>query len=378
MNATADLIDGMHALVGDILPERPHARFLPGVCYVSPAVAEQEKARIFMKSWLCVAREEELPEVGDYRTLRICDEPVLLSRGPTGELTASLNMCLHSGVEVAYGAGNARAFSCPYHAWTYDCGGKLIGTPLVKRDVAGQLEPGLRRLQLATWRGWIFINFDPHAQPFAEFIKPIDEDLGYYRTGECRLADKIEFTVECNWKFFAENICDYYHLKAVHGQSSGQFYALGEEELPLRPYPGGSSSVLFDSSLRKRDTILPFPALPWLAEHAFSAKGAIFPNINFWCGLDSLRMWHIWPVAPGRTHAVCYVLMPPESFEVPDFASKLETYRKYVRQIIEEDTVTIGSLQRAAATAHYRTGPITHLESMVHHLMRHYAEVMTR
>ncbi len=376
MNAPAELPRDWNDALSCIEPPRPDAHFLPGELYVSPDVLRMEKSRIFMKNWLCVAREEEVAKPGDYMTLRIVGEPVVVARDADGKVVSYVNMCLHRGVEVVQGCGNAKRFNCPYHAWTYDTAGKLIGTPLVPEVLADNGEQRMRPLRTATWRGWIFVNFDLSASPFEEYIKPFEEDLWYYRTGECRIADKLVFDVPCNWKFVAENISDYYHLKAVHGASSGQFYQLGKEELPLRGYPSGGSSVVFDSSLRTQDTILPFPQLPWLKEGAFSAKGAIFPNVNFWCGLDSLRMWHIWPQGTDRAQAVCYVLMPEASFSVPDFAAKLEKYRRYVTAIIDEDKLTLTSLQRAASSDFLRPGRVTHLEAMVHHLMRHYAKVM--
>lgn len=368
--------EALKAELSSILPDRPEARFLGADIYVSKEIAELEKRKIFMKSWLCVAREEEVPQVNDYMSMRICNEPIVIARDSADHISVFLNMCLHRGVEVVQGKGNARRFSCPYHAWTYDTSGRLVGTPLVDAASPDSSEMKLQQLRTAFWRGWIFINFDPEAEPFEQYIAPFEKDLWYYKTGEARLATKIEFDVNCNWKFFAENICDYYHLKTVHGPSSGQFYQLGSDELPLRTYDNGGSSVVFDSSMRKADTILPFPPLPWLKEHAFSAKGEMFPNINFWCGLDSLRMWHIWPIAPDKTHAVCYVLMPEASFKVDDFDAKIARVRAYVEQIIAEDGVTITSLQNAAGSMHYRPGRVTHLESMVHHLSRHYAKVM--
>jgi len=375
MNAPLNNLIAIRDQLSAAAPERPDARFLSGEFYCSPEIAQIEKAKIFLKSWLCVAREEEVAKPGDYVAMRIVDEPIVLVRGADSVLRAFMNMCLHRGVEVAQGCGNARVFVCPYHSWSYDTSGTLRAAPFT----AGSVKRGtqsLSPLKLATWRGWVFVSFDPDVVPFEQYIQPFEDDLWYYQTEECRIADKIYFYIPCNWKFVTENISDYYHLRAVHSASSGQFYQLGDDELPLRTYANGGATIVFDSSLRKTDTILPFPQLTWLKETAFSAKGAMFPNVNFWCGLDSLRMWHIWPVTPDRTQAVCYVLLPKASFDVPDFDAKMERYRGYVKQIMDEDTQTLISLQSAASSARFVPGPITHLEAMVHHLVRHYAAVM--
>ena len=69
--------------------------------------------------WLYVGRAEELPNPGDYTTLRIAGEPIVIARDPAGTLNAFSNMCVHRGVEVAQGAGNTRAVTCPYHGWKF-------------------------------------------------------------------------------------------------------------------------------------------------------------------------------------------------------------------------------------------------------------------
>ena len=96
----------------------PQTRHLPGRFYTSPELQELEKRRIFMKDWLCVARLEELSQLGDYMAIRIMDEPVLITRDQDGALHALANVCRHRGVEVAQGQGNATSFSAPITAGT--------------------------------------------------------------------------------------------------------------------------------------------------------------------------------------------------------------------------------------------------------------------
>ena len=83
-----------------ICREIQQAQHLPGSIYTSEEVARQEKDKIFMRQWLCVAREEEVANPGDYVSLRIAGEPVVVSRGKDGKVQAFMNMCLHRGVEV--------------------------------------------------------------------------------------------------------------------------------------------------------------------------------------------------------------------------------------------------------------------------------------
>ena len=91
------------------------ARHLPGEFYTSPELFELEIDQIFMKDWICVGRVEQYSEVGDYRALRIANEPLLICKNRSGKLGAFSNVCQHRGVEVIQGSGNTGEFQCPYH-----------------------------------------------------------------------------------------------------------------------------------------------------------------------------------------------------------------------------------------------------------------------
>src|SRR3546814_15541419 len=94
-------------------------------------------------------------------TLRLVGEPVIISRTRDGRISASYNMCVHRGVEVAEGRGNTRAFKCPYHGWIYDLEGKLTGAAHMKDSAGFDLSNcRLRPIRVETWRRNIFITFN--------------------------------------------------------------------------------------------------------------------------------------------------------------------------------------------------------------------------
>ena len=139
----SDVFDGIKAPVNQ-------ARHLPGYIYTSPEVYRQAKEKIFMKDWLCVGRVEEVENPGDYITFRVTDEPGIVARDDLGNLNAFSNVCRHRGVEVASGAGNLKEFRCPYHGWTYDLAGKLLGAPYMSE--AKGFRPGRLSLETAPKR----------------------------------------------------------------------------------------------------------------------------------------------------------------------------------------------------------------------------------
>ena len=90
--------------------------------------AKLERYRLFRDRAIFMGLSTRLPKAGDYLPVDVAGMPVLLTRGQDGEVRAFANICRHRGAPVAQGCGNARAFVCPYHGWTYDAAGKLLGT----------------------------------------------------------------------------------------------------------------------------------------------------------------------------------------------------------------------------------------------------------
>ncbi|MGD9925736.1 MAG: aromatic ring-hydroxylating dioxygenase subunit alpha, partial [Pseudorhodoplanes sp.] len=182
------------------------ARHLPGDVYTSPEVLELERDCLFMRHWLCVGREEELTNVGDYLTLRVLGEPVLVVRKDPQTIAAYSNVCRHRGVEVASGNGNAQSFVCPYHAWTYSLDGQLESAPLMRHSDLNRELCRLPQLRVGTWRGTVFVNFDPKAPSLEEWMQPFEQTFGFLQPDRCALADKLVIDLDCNWKFVNENL----------------------------------------------------------------------------------------------------------------------------------------------------------------------------
>ena len=115
---------------------------VPVSAYTDPEIFARERAEIFMKLPLLAGLSAEIPNPGDYKALEMLGKPVLITRRGDGSVAAMLNVCTHRGMILRpEGHGNARRFSCPYHAWTFGNDGKLIGAaephkfgPVCKED----------------------------------------------------------------------------------------------------------------------------------------------------------------------------------------------------------------------------------------------------
>ena len=95
-----------------------------------PQILALEHQRLFEQCWLYAGHESEIPQPGDFRSRMVAGLPVILVRGGDGQVRVLLNTCTHRGSLVCrQPAGNAKVFQCPYHAWTFNNQGALIGVP---------------------------------------------------------------------------------------------------------------------------------------------------------------------------------------------------------------------------------------------------------
>jgi phenylpropionate dioxygenase-like ring-hydroxylating dioxygenase large terminal subunit len=227
--------------------------------YVNADIYREEQERVFARAWLYVGHESQVKNPGDYFVSKMGEESVILTRDRAGKLHVFLNSCRHRGMKVCrYDEGNTRAFTCPYHAWTYELDGRLIGVqdyensyrPPFDRSTWGLVEVA----QLANFRGTIWATWDKTAPSFDEFLGDarFAMELGLCPwdggNGETELLGSIQkWIVPCNWKFVAENFAgDALHVvshRSVDMVGIGPREGQGRRDDYGRPmiggYPGG-------------------------------------------------------------------------------------------------------------------------------------------
>ena len=149
---------------------------LSGGDYTDPAVWEEERERIWFGDWVCLGRAEEVANPGDYVVRELAGESIFVTRNAEGELHGFYNVCAHRGTKFLDdepSSGNVRkAFVCPYHSWTYDLNGCLIGTPNVKENEhfdRGQYP--LHGFPVDTYAGFLFVNLAREPRPLLESLR---------------------------------------------------------------------------------------------------------------------------------------------------------------------------------------------------------------
>ena len=133
---------------------------LPRGVYHDPEIYEQEVRAIFMKSWLYVGHQSQIPRRGDYFLFEIAGESVILVRADDGQINALLNVCRHRGSRICDAAsGHEARLTCRYHGWTYGLDGSLRAASRMPESF-DKSRHGLHRVQVKVLAGLIFINFE--------------------------------------------------------------------------------------------------------------------------------------------------------------------------------------------------------------------------
>jgi choline monooxygenase len=200
--------------------ERPvlEAETLPGEAYWRPDIFDRELEHIFRREWICIGRVEDIPGPGDFMTQMIGSDPLIIVRDGDGEIRAHLNVCRHRGCQLVEGTGTVKAFRCPYHGWMYGLTGELRGTPDFK-DTKNfrKSDYPLQSLKVEVWEGFILVNFDVEAEPFAPRISDAKKwGVDKYRIGEMVTTNRWTYQLDCNWKTYVENYIEEYHIPWVH------------------------------------------------------------------------------------------------------------------------------------------------------------------
>lgn len=343
---------------------------LPPWCFTSPAFYESEVERVFMRAWNFVGREDELPAPGDYLTLEIAGEPIIVMRDDEGKLGAFSNSCRHRGALIIEGRGNSSKFVCPYHSWTYDTSGALRGAPCMDKTAGfDPSENGLVRLRLESWAGFMFVCFDREAENLIDYLGDLPDQFRSYDFSEMRVTRRLEYKIRCNWKIYTENSTECYHTPIVHGGSLGR-----QADFPVETRGNWTAiHVPQDFSIAVLPDEQPdLPHIPNLEGRCKSGThfALVFPCVTLCCTQDC--MWWLAVYADGPTDSILRVGMcfPKSTTELPNFDEVVQKYYHRWEIGIGEDNGITEVQQRGLNARRRPPGRMSYAESAVHALAK--------
>ena len=327
-----------------------HIVRIPASNYFDPEHWTREMEAVFKRLPLVLAFTAELPQPGDYKAMEVLDVPVLISRGNDGVVRAFINSCSHRGaVIVEEGLGSTRRFTCPYHAWTYDQKGALVG--VLDREAFGEFDTscmGLAPLAVAERCGIIFVTL--RSEPTVDidtYLSGYDEMLNHLNLASCRVVGRQTITGP-NWKVAYDGYLDLYHLPILHKNTFGPDYPNKAVYDAWGPHQRASGPGKFAPQA---------PGEPgveeWPTEKLVSGVWTIFPHVSVASFDADGRVYMVSILYPGsepgtsRTVQTFLHTRP----EAPGQAETVEKTMAFLHHVVQDEDYYTGlRLQKALRT----------------------------
>lgn len=347
---------------------------LPVEPYISERYYELEKERLFRKVWLNVGTiGGDCPNPGDYfvKEIEVCDASVLVMHGKDGQVRAFYNVCSHRGNKLVWGEGGSTKnyLTCCFHGWSYDLEGRLVG--VMDEDGFADLDKsclGLTPLPTGTWKGFIFVNFDPEPeQSLTEYLGEIVEEFEDRPLEQLQRLWHYQTTENANWKVALDAQNELYHLPIlgpVHS-SAGELYSMSEEGYARTSVfkqfsrlhtlwgtdrnpdfvPSGLMATLF--------SVAPPPKIEMPTRGGIFDFYVLFPNMVVAILADQMVVYNFWPEAHDRV-----------TWDIYQYGIKPETaadlfwahfWKAFIRDIVSEDISSHEKVHAGLASRAKRT-----------------------
>lgn len=215
-------------LMRELIDRRRPGYSLEAPFYLSETAYQADLEHIFGKHWIFVAVEPQIPEAGDYMTVDIGKQSILLVRDDDMGVRAFHNVCRHRGSRLCEShKGQVGNIVCPYHQWTYNLEGKLIHA----KHMGEGFDPsglGLKPVHARSLDGLIFICLSADApSDFDQMAAEMSPYLAPHRLANCKVAAQVDLIEDCNWKLTMENNRECYHCVGNHPELTVSLYEFG-------------------------------------------------------------------------------------------------------------------------------------------------------
>lgn len=331
------------------------ASTLPAWCYTDERYLAAE-LELFKRSWCSAGRLDRVANAGDYAALDIAGVPIIVTRNSDGEINVFANSCTHRGTRLVEGEGSCKTIRCPFHSWTFDLDGKLIGAPNMQdAPNFNALAHSLSPVRFGVRDGFIFVNIDGKAMDLDEWLGDFSDLHTPWNLSDLTTARYTEFEVNFNWKIFMETFNEYYHLPTVHPSSIDYLYetpypadiVMGEYATQFGAHEGTGGLILDDEAAFRG-----FPPIKTLAGR--NARGTrytwVYPGLTFAASTDSMWMFEVVPIAPDWTLVRMNIAFPNSTLTRDDFEQFVPEYYDRFKVALEEDFI-VQEKQQAGYTS---------------------------
>jgi choline monooxygenase len=192
---------------------------IPAPWYLDARIEHGEREQVFGRNWIAAGRLDQVAAEGQFFTVEIAGEPIVVVRGSDGELRAFYNVCRHHAAAVAnVPCGTVQHLRCPYHGWTYGLDGSLKGAP----EFAGvcnfdRAASGLVPIRVEVWEQFVFISLDEKAPSLTDGLGDLPKRVAPLGIANLHFFTRKSYELACNWKVYVDNYLDGgYHVPHLH------------------------------------------------------------------------------------------------------------------------------------------------------------------
>ena len=401
--------------VGALLGSYRPGLALPGAFFTDEALYQAEMQYLFGRHWPFVASEPEIAEAGDYRTLQIGPWPVFILRRDDGSIAAFHNTCRHRGSRILQQDSGVvgATLMCPYHRWTYDMHGRVLGCGETGETPAGQR--GLKAVQVKQLAGLIFICLaDDPPQDFDAMAASMQPYLGPHALGRAKVARQVDIIEHGNWKLTIENNRECFHCAGHPELLCSPFHFFGDIDEERMTAPERAAYGRYQRARRESEDIWARAGLPWQRVEELAGRATAYrterlvldgsgesmtpdtrvacrrllgelreprlgtlhyhtqPNAWFHFLSDHILTFATLPLERGRTLVRSTWLVNAEAQEGIDY--DVEKLTSVWNATNAQDAAFVAETQRGVSSPAYLPGPIAPSEYMVQLFHNWYAE----
>ncbi len=374
---------------------------LPAEAYSSPEMFAWECENVLSAEWQCVAHVSQLPKNGDFITLDLLAEPLIIIRGKDGVIRVLSRICPHRGMDImppgfgrdgagiaearGEGAGHTRLFLCPYHSWTFELDGALKACPEMHQATGFCRDDwGLASYACEVWNGFIFVNLDGTAKiSVAERLSGIADHVAQWQPEDSVIAVERVWDCPFDWKVLVENFMESYHHAGAHKRTLQLLMPARDSWTEMERPHYVRCHLPYRESVREE--ILkaesqgthygPFPAIDGLPDRERNEWGLIlgFPNFLLAMAPDSLVWYRIQALGPGRLRLFTTLIVPRATAEHSKFPDWLSAGEDAAVSFHLEDMECCTAVQRSFSARGYQRGRLSHLEMPIWLFQRYLA-----
>ena len=314
----------------------------------------QEQQHLFSQHWAFVGFAHEVANPGDYLVAEVGNNPIIVCRDLHGQLHAMHNICRHRGIRMYADCGNAKALSCPYHAWRYGLDGRLEHVPQHKQQFPNlKLEEwGLIPAQVDVWASMVFVHTDPKAPGLRAWLAGLATRLQRFDGQDLVELSVQHYPMAANWKFFIENHIDWLHLYFLHAKTLNAYNHDAPELAQHGPHwtsfeqprPGKERHAA-----QRQAGLIELPGLK--PEDGDIGAHLIFPNLALITSPTSFASVFVRPMSAEACRVEVRLQVVPGSDPAQLEAAQL-------KEVMAEDQVAAEELQIAVRSDAYTIGPM--------------------